>query len=237
MATEARAALSLAPSTRVLLVDEEPVVRAGLRILIESWPGLRVVADVDGVADAKAAFSVENGDARPDLILFSHAGRAVGSLESLRELLHAVGETPVVLLTDSRDPNVGAQALEWGARWVVLKRHAAADLRQAIERVRFTKNSLDKTAIATLVAQIYKQNRTNGNRLAPEETLTNREREVAVLVSKGCTNRQVGKRLGITEVTVRHHLTSIFGKLRIANRFELIVWLYRQGVVRPGDPA
>jgi DNA-binding CsgD family transcriptional regulator len=67
--------------------------------------------------------------------------------------------------------------------------------------------------------------------------LTNREREVAVLVSGGYTNRQVGVRLGITEVTVRHHLSSIFSKLGIANRFELIGWVYRRGLSIPAGMA
>ena len=80
---------------------------------------------------------------------------------------------------------------------------------------------------------MYRPSLEEERRPAPNQFLTGREREVAVLVSQGCSNKQVGTRLGITEVTVRHHLTSIFNKLEIANRFELIAWLYRHRIVTP----
>jgi len=122
-------------------------------------------------------------------------------------------------------------ALQAGVKWIVLKKQTATELQKALERVQAGEWN-DHLAVTTRVAQIYRPHLV-GKRSDPDQSLTGREKEVAVLVSQGCSNRQVGLQLGITEVTVRHHLTSIFNKLDIANRFELIAWLYRHGIVTP----
>jgi len=92
---------------------------------------------------------------------------------------------------------------------------------------------LDEFTVATRTTEKRRNNNRSHGESDTDQWLTNRERDVAALVTQGCTNRQVGKRLGITEVTVRHHLTSIFNKLRITNRFQLIAWSYRHGITRP----
>jgi DNA-binding NarL/FixJ family response regulator len=203
-----------------------------MRILIDSWPISKVVAEADVAPQAMAAMEA----VKPDLIVFSHNGRSPESLESLQDLTRAAGQVPLVLLTSSRDPNVGAAAVQAGARWIILKQYAAVELRTAIEKAHSGEVWVDKPAsIRTRISQKFREERRN--QTETDGSLTNREREVAFLVSKGCTNRQVGRNLGITEVTVRHHLTSIFTKLGIANRFELIAWLYRRGIVSPGEMA
>jgi DNA-binding NarL/FixJ family response regulator len=227
MTLTAEAELRSATPIRVFLIDEEVVVRAGMRILIDSWPISTVVGEADIALQAMAAMEA----VKPDLIVFSHHGRSIESLEGLGDLIRAAGQAPLVLLTSSRDPNVGAVAVQAGAKWIILKQYAAIELRTAIEKAHSGEVWINNSILRTAMVQKHRVERRN----VPESdgSLTNREREVAALVSKGCTNRQVGRNLGITEVTVRHHLTSIFNKLGIANRFELIAWLYRRGIVSP----
>lgn len=214
---------------RVLLVDEEVVIRAGLRILIDSWPDSQVVGEADSPNQALAAMDA----VEPNLIVCSHTGRSNGFFDDFRNLIQGAGETPVVLLAGSRDPHARTRAVQAGAKWIFLKKHAATELRNALERVHSGVKWTDRFRVTNRVAQIYGTRPGNKRWSDPDQPFTKREREVAVLVSQGRTNKQVAHHLGITEVTVRHHLTSIFSKLQIGNRFELIAWLYSNRVVSP----
>jgi DNA-binding NarL/FixJ family response regulator len=116
-----------------------------------------------------------------------------------------------------------------GARGVVRKKKAADELRRAIQKVHEGKEIwLDRTSLASLITVGEANGRERAGR--PESRLgllTEREREVANLVSKGYKNKEVGERLFISETTVRHHLTTVFNKLKVRNRFELIAHLHR----------
>jgi len=205
---------------RVFLIYAESVVRAGMRLLIDSWSNCKVVGEANKAQDAMAAIDT----VKPDLILFfrypfPHKAEVTDSLEDIAELVRASGSVPLVLLTDSRDAKLPARAVETGARGVLCTRDLPTDLQHAINRT-FSGGLW----ITTAHSENGYNRRTRATR---EAVLTSREREVAALVVGGCTDRQVSAQLGITWVTVRHHLSSIFNKLRIANRFELIAWAYR----------
>jgi DNA-binding NarL/FixJ family response regulator len=232
MVLEAQSGAPDARPIRVLLIDDEAVIRAGLRVLIDSWAPSQVVGEADSAQQALAAIDA----VQPNLIVCSHTGRSNGFADGLRHLTKNAGDIPVVLLTGSRKPEVHALAIEAGAKWIVSTKDAAMELRSALERVHSGERWLGHTSSA--VPAISKtRNRWNPGKSDADQRLTNRERDVAALVSQGWTNRQVGRRLGITEVTVRHHLSSIFNKLRITNRFQLIAWLYRQGPAGPAQMA
>jgi DNA-binding NarL/FixJ family response regulator len=218
---------------RVFLIDGEAVVRAGMRLLIDSWQNCEVVGEADAAPQAIAVLDA----VKPDLILLSHRHvvanyeKSTGHLEELVNLAKTSGRVPLVLLTNSRDPRLGAKAVKTGARGLVLTRDAPSELRNAIDRTVSGGVWVSKSAFRgrTPANGDERRNESDQDRL-----LTKREREVATLVSGGCTDRQVSLRLGITEITVRHHLSSIFNKLGIGNRFELIVWAYRRKV-RPQE--
>jgi len=213
---------------RVLLVDDKAVIRAGLRVLIDSWSPFQVVGEANTAAEALAAVD----SVQPNLIVCSHTGRSNGAADTIRNLSQGAAHIPIVMLTGSRNPQAGSAALQAGAKWVVWTREAAIELRKALEKVYSGETWLNEVPATRSVEKkrnnVRVHSETNG-----DFGLTNRERDVADLVSQGCTNRQVGKHLGITEVTVRHHLSSIFNKLRITNRFQLIAWRYRSGFVKP----
>ena len=205
---------------RVFLICAESVVRAGMRLLIDSWSDCKVAGEADKADDAMAAIDT----VKPDLILvfrhpFPRKAELIDSLEDIAELVKASGKVPLVLLMNSGDAKLSARAVKTGARGVLCTRDVPTDLHNAINRT-FSGGSWITTA--------HRGNGDSHRRLAAQETvLTSRERQVAALVVGGCTDRQVSAQLGITWVTVRHHLSSIFNKLRIANRFELIAWAYR----------
>ncbi len=226
MLSEGQSDALLAHPIRVFLVDDKAVIRAGLRVLIDSWTPFQVVGEASTAAEALAAVDM----AQPNVIVCSHTGRSNGVADSIRNLTKKAAHIPVVMLTGSRNPQAGTLALEAGARWIVWTREAATELRKALEKVHSGEKWLDEPALPRSFEKKRNSVRSHGE--LDEYGLTNRERDVAALVSQGCTNRQVGKRLGITEVTVRHHLSSIFGKLRIANRFQLIAWRYRRSAVK-----
>jgi len=220
------------PPIRVLLVDEHLMVRTGLRMLLESWSGFEVVGEAATGDDAVAL----SAGRHPDILLVDlESEGAGGGLELLPRLLEATPSARILVLTANRDTDAHQRAARAGALGVVMKNGAIAELRKAIEKVHAGEVWLDRHLTATLLSELQRQPQVaerdpDAERLG---SLTEREREVAALVCHGLRNKQIGERLFISETTVRHHLTSVFAKLAIATRFELVMLLYRQKLVEP----
>jgi DNA-binding NarL/FixJ family response regulator len=218
---------------RVLLVCRERVIRAALCALIDRQPATTVVGDVEGLDAARAAIV----SARPDVTLIDpdlYAGD--GALTDL--LRAAAGNTRIVLLTGTPDSAAVAEALENGAAGVVLKQQGPEVLLKAIDRVHAGELWLDRLVTARMLTGLSgaessdrsdpdQAGRTDRRRLAP---LTKREREIAALVGEGLRNTQIAERLHISEITVRNHLTSTFRKLRLTNRFQLVIYAFQHGL-------
>src|SRR5215468_2875780 len=126
--------------TGVLLVDEEVVVRAGLRLLINSWPTLHVIAEADTPAEALSTMTA----LKPNLIVCSYARASAGFLDDLRVVVEQAEEIPVVLLTSSRFPQAGTMALQAGVNCVISKKRTAVELRETLEQLRTRKNEAAK---------------------------------------------------------------------------------------------
>jgi len=219
---------SVTKPIRILLIDDHAIVLAGLRLLIESRPGLKVVGEAGNRAEALAIAAQE----RPDIILLDlDLGRDSG-LDFLPELLLAAKEARVIILTGVRDLEAHRRAVSLGAMGVVPKEKAADVLIKAFEKVHAGEVWLDRSMIATVLAE-----RSRPKKVDPEAAkiaaLSPREREVVALVGQGIKNKQIATRLFISETTVRHHLTSIFSKLDLSDRFELIIYAYRHNLARP----
>jgi two-component system nitrate/nitrite response regulator NarL len=215
---------------RVLLIDDHVVMRMGLRMLIENQPGLRVVGEATDRAGAIQSAVHE----QPDIILLDLDLGDESGLDILPELRDAAKGARVVVLTGIRDPAEHRQAVRLGVTGMVLKEQAVDTLVKAIERVYAGEIWLDPALVANVLAE---RSRERGQDVDPEvtriATLTDREREVIVLIGEGMKNRQIGERLSISETTVVHHLTSIFAKLGVANRLELVTYAYRHGLAKP----
>ena len=217
-------------SIRILLINEQVLLRAALRQLIESWPGLKVVGEADSASEALKIVK----QAQPDILIFDHDFINDGNgLDLLSDLSAGAAEGRIILLTRTPDPETRLRAIRRGATGVVLKHREAEELRKAIHKVYQGEIWLDRSLTADVIAELT-QHRTKGKQNPEIErinALSQREREVALLACQGLPNGEIAKKLFISEVTVRHHFTSIFSKLGVANRFELVIFLYRHKFV------
>lgn len=215
---------------RVLMVDDHAIVRAGLRMLIESRAGLAVAGEANNHGDALAIAARE----QPDIILLDLDLGPDYGLDGLPEFLTAAPGARVIILTGQRDPEVHAAAVRLGAMGVVLKGQSAEVLVSAIEKVHAGGAWLDPALTARVLA--YMSRALRAAETDPEDakiaTLTERERDVSRLICEGLPNKQIGGRLHISETTVRHHLTSIFDKLGVTSRLELVIYAYAHGLAK-----
>jgi two-component system, NarL family, nitrate/nitrite response regulator NarL len=216
--------------TRILIIDDHALVRQGIRMLIESNPGFAVVGEA---GERAPALSLAAGE-QPDIILLDLDLGSVSGLDMIRELKTAAAEARILILTGLRDAGSLRRAVRLGASGIVQKEAAAEVLLKAIERVRAGEVWLDRSITASLIAEIA-QGGENGQdpEAARIASLSAREREVITLIGEGLSNKRIAERLSISEITVRHHLTSIFAKLDVSDRLELLVYAYRNKLAGP----
>jgi two-component system nitrate/nitrite response regulator NarL len=200
-------------------------------MLIESRPGMAVVGEAGTQTNAIAIASRE----KPDIILLDlDLGLGCSGIDLMPQLLSAASDARILLLTGVRDSEAHQRAVSLGAVGLVLKEKAAEELFRAIEKVYAGELWLDRL----LTAHVFKRMTRNGwnGEVEPEtdkiSLLSEREREVVTLVSEGLKNREIAERLFISETTVRHHLTSIFSKLDVSNRLELVIFLHEKKLAR-----
>jgi two-component system, NarL family, nitrate/nitrite response regulator NarL len=216
---------------KILLVDDHKILRSGLRMLISSYPGLQIVGEAENRAEALSLAS----SGEPDIILLDLDLNGENSLDFLPDLLDTAPQSRVILLTGLRDPGSHRKAVRLGAMGVVLKDEATEVLVKAIEKVHLGEVWLDASLVAGVLASISRPRGTEkvDPEIAKIESLTEREHEVIALVCLGLPNKQIAERLSITETTIRHHLTSIFNKLGLQSRLELVIYAYKHGLAAP----
>lgn len=214
---------------RVYILDDHLILREGLRLLIGNQPNLLVVGDAGSWGVASHAIAAE----RPDVVLLDLDLGTISGLDVLPELLDLAPEVRVILLTGIRDSEQHRQAVLLGAMGLVLKENAAETVVRAIERVYAGEVWLERTLIASILNERSRKVGAAGQAEATKiAQLTDRERELIALVGTGLRNRQIAERLFISEATVRHHLTSIFAKLDVTDRFELAIYAYRHQLAK-----
>jgi DNA-binding NarL/FixJ family response regulator len=215
---------------RILLVDDHVVVRAGLRLIIQSRPDMTIVGEAGNREEAMSLAAEEN----PNIILLDLDLGGVSGSGLISELLAAAPQARVIILTGLRDPEAHREAVLLGAMGIVPKEKAASVLIGAIERVNAGEAWLDPALMAGVLSEVT---RGKAKKSDPEAekiaSLTNREREVISLIGEGIKNKEIAERLFISETTVRHHLTSIFDKLDVADRVELLIYAFRNGLANP----
>jgi DNA-binding NarL/FixJ family response regulator len=209
-------------TVRILLVEEARLIRAAIQKLLESWPEFQVVGDADSTE--KAIELARQLD--PDVIVLGLNGDGSEDLETVRELSQAAERPQLLVLIGEDISSVAAEVVSLGARGVVRKNKTPDELRLAIQKVNEGKEIwLDRKSLSSLISNTVTRRRNSPSSFDP---LTVREQEVVRLVTAGMKNREVGEKLYISETTVRHHLTAIFDKLKIRNRFELINYVHRK---------
>jgi DNA-binding NarL/FixJ family response regulator len=219
---------------RILLVDDHELFLAGMRALIQSEPGMEVVAQAVNRVEA-----LEAAGGRPDIILLDLSLGDEFGLDFLPDLLR-IGETSrVIVVTGLPDPESHLRAIRMGASGVVLKVEPAASFIKAIRKVHAGEVWLNRSLVATVLGE-FAQTRPS-KKADPEEakiaTLTARELEVIAALGEGRRNKQIAERLFISEKTVRHYLTSIFDKLMVSDRLELMIYAYQHGLAKIAAPS
>jgi len=214
---------------RVLLIEDHAIVRVGLRLLIESRPDLMVVGEAANSTDALALAARE----QPDVILLDLDLGAENGLDLLPGLRTVAGQARVLVLTGMRDVQGHRLAIRRGARGLVHKEQVPEVLLKAISKVHAGEVWLDRAMLTSVLDEIaVGETRPANAEAARIITLTEREREVIALVGEGLKNKQIGIRLSITETTVGHHLTSIFAKLGVEGRLELVLFAHRHNITK-----
>ncbi|HVF89493.1 MAG TPA: response regulator transcription factor [Blastocatellia bacterium] len=216
---------------KVLLVDDHVVVRTALRMLIQSRPGLTMVGEAGNRADALLLAARE----LPDIILLDLELDGESGLDFLPELLNTSADARIIILTGVRDTEAHHRAVSLGAVGVVRKDNAVDVLIEAIVRVHAGEAWLDPSLTARVLSGMSRGGKARhaDPEAAKIATLTGREREVLSVVGEGLKNKEIASRLFISEWTVRHHLTSIFDKLQVSDRVELILYAYRHNLAKP----
>ena len=215
---------------RVLLVDDQPLVRAGLVRILEPEPDLEIVgecADGDEVEAAVAAHS-------PDVILMDVRMKRMDGAEATRRVRQTDDAPAVLILTTFDDDETVATALAAGAAGFLLKDAPGEDLIRATRTVGAGGAWLDP-AVAGPVLDAYRTtSMPRAQSAARLAELTDRERDVLLLIGRGASNAEIGSTLFISEGTVKTHIGHIFTKLELRDRAAAIVFAFDQGLVEPG---
>jgi DNA-binding NarL/FixJ family response regulator len=214
---------------RVLLVDDQELVRRGIRSLLEQEPELRVIADVPLQPDVLALAKAE----QPDVIVLEPEAVNGGdiALDVISDFTIGAPQSRILILTDFHDPQRYTRFLVHGALGLVLKHQPPTVLVKAIKKLQEGEVWLERTSTAQLL-RIATQKRREDNAVETKiRTLTKREREIINGICEGLRNAELASRLFISESTVRNHVTSILRKLKLANRFDLVVFAFRHHFV------
>ena len=218
---------------RVVLVDDEAMVRVGLRMVLSAEPDVEVVGEAaDG---AQAVDAVLAGE--PDVVLMDVRMPHVDGLEGARRVLAARPETKVVILTTFDEDEHVAAALRAGVSGFLLKVSPPEQLVAAVRTVAGGGGLLDPGVTLRVIesfAATPATPREHGRLLAE---LTERERDVLRLVARGLSNAEIAARLYLGEATVKTHVSRVLAKLGVRDRVQAVALAYESGLVRPGDPA
>lgn len=216
------------PVIRIVLIDDHELLRAGISSLISANEGFRVVGEAKEKIQAIACVTQE----QPDVILLNMEFESGNALPMIPDLLGACPTSRVAVLTDSKDPEIHRRAILLGVLGIISTDDPPNLLIKAIARVHAGGAWFDRSVTANMIGELL--NPTKRRKLSGDAkkiaALSEREREVIRLVGAGLKNKQIGERLFISDVTVHHHLTSIYSKLQLRDKFELLIYAWRHGL-------
>jgi NarL family two-component system response regulator LiaR len=207
---------------RVLIADDHPVVRRGLRTLFTSEPGIEPVGEAaDGVEAVAMARSLQ-----PDVILLDMVMPRKNGLEAINEIKQDNPEARILVLTSFAEDEKVFPAIKAGALGYLLKDSSPEELLDAIRNVYHGQSSLHPTIARKLINELKRPS----DSLPTQTTLTDREVDVLKLVAQGLTNHEIADKLVLSEWTVRTHVRNILDKLHLANRTQAALYALKEGL-------
>ena len=213
---------------RVLLVDDQQMVRAGLGLILRSQPDIQVVGECDDGGDVVHTVS----ECTPDLVCMDVRMPGVDGVEATRRLRDADGP-PVCILTTFGDEEVLWSAVDAGAAGFELKSATPENLIEAVRTVASGGTWIDGTLLGPILDSYRQETRSRPLHRQRLDALTDRELEVLRLMARGASNREIAEQLFLAETTVKTHVSSLFNKLAARDRAAAIVFAYDAGLVKP----
>jgi DNA-binding NarL/FixJ family response regulator len=216
---------------RVLLADDQALVRAGLRKIVETEPDMTVVAEADdGLAAVDAARA-----ARPDVAVVDIRMPGLDGIEATRRITAALGDdVRVLILTTFGLDDYVFEALRAGASAFMLKDAPPEELVEAIRVVAGGSALLAPAITRSVIAEFTKRSPARPEASPRLDLLTEREREVLVLLTKGRSNAEIAADLVVSEATAKTHVANVLMKLDVRDRVQAVIYAYEAGLVVPG---
>ena len=202
---------------RVLSVDDHEIMRGGVRFLLLAFDDIELVGEAQRGEDAVRRCR----ETRPDVVLVDMKMSGMDGIQTTAAIKEACPDVQVLILTSFHNHDLVRRSLEAGALGYVLKDASKEDLAAAIRAAKGGQTTIAQDAAADLLS----------GRADAKIDLTDREREVLLLLGKGMTNKQIGKRLHLSPFTVRHHVSQLIKKLGVANRAAVVASATQRGLI------
>lgn len=216
---------------KVLLVDDQEMVRKGFRLLLETEEDMEIVGEAENGAEAVT----QSSRTKPDVVLMDIQMPVMDGLEATRRIVSLkIGTSPrVLILTTFEKDEYIFEALRSGASGFLLKNAPPEDLIDAV-RIVANGNALLAPSVTERIISEFAKISLPDKRKSELGQLTEREVEVLGLLAKGSTNAEIANALFISEATVKTHVSNLFTKLDLRDRVQAVVFAYESGLIRPG---
>lgn len=225
-----RSPSSVGKPIRVALVSRYEIVQESLKLLVDSSRGLSVTGTYSLASDLDELTALEPADVA---VIYISAGDGVEVISVLRRLLPDVRVTVII---GSADLDAQAEALKLGAVGIVHKEQSPRLLIEAIRKTFQGETWLNQVLLNKLLEKGKPQEKSTKQRFQIDvDSLTAREIEVVKMIGEGLKNKSIATRLSISEATVRHHLSSIYGKVGVEDRLNLVIFAYQKGIIKLSD--
>ncbi len=215
---------------RVVLADDHPMYRYGLTAILEQADAIDVVASVGDGAELVSAV----GELSPDVVLTDLSMPRFDGVAAITQLLRADPELPILVLTMHEDDSHVFAALRAGARGYLVKGSDGEEIVRAVRSVA-SGDAVYGGAVARRIVAFYSGGQVESPTAHAFPDLTPREREVLELLATGCRNHEIARRLGMSEKTVRNHVSQVLTKLQVPDRTAAALRAHEAGIITPQD--